>query len=65
MREPELCVVKYCGYVEPRSPDELEFEILGLESAIYEARRRIASLKQSNFLVKVKLNEEKNDSSNS
>lgn len=65
MREPELCVVKYCGYADPRSPEELEFEILGLESAIYEAKKKIASLRQSNFLVKVKLNEEKNDNSNS
>lgn len=65
MREPDLCVVKYCGYNEPRTPEELEFEILGLETAIYEAKKKIATLKQSSFLVKVNLSEIKNDNSNS
>ena len=64
MREPELCVVKYCGYAEPRNPEELEFEILGLETAIFEAKKRIATLKQSNFLVKVKLKEGNDDNNN-
>ena len=65
MRDPELCVVKYCGYIEPRNPEELEFEILGLETAIHEARKKIATLKQSQFLVKVNFSESKNDNSNS
>jgi hypothetical protein len=64
MREPELCVVKYCGYAEPRTPEELEFEILGLETAILDAKKRIATLQQSSFLVKVKIREELNDNNN-
>jgi hypothetical protein len=65
LREPDLCVVKYCGYTEPRTPEELEFEILGLETAIYEAKKKIATLKQSSFLVKVNLSEIRNDNNNS
>jgi hypothetical protein len=65
LRDPELCVVKYCGYTEPKTPEELEFEILGLETAIYEAKKKIATLRQSSFLVKVKLSENKNDNNNS
>lgn len=58
MREPEKCIIEYCGYQSPRSSDELEFEILGLETAIYEIKKKIATLKQSNFLVQMTLKEE-------
>jgi hypothetical protein len=64
LRDPDICAVKYCGYTEPRNPEELEFEILGLETAIFEAKKRIATLKQTNFLVKEKLREQ-NDNNNS
>jgi hypothetical protein len=64
LRDPDVCAVKYCGYTEPRTPEELEFEILGLETAIFEAKKRIATLKQTNFLVKEKLRENENDNSN-
>lgn len=65
MREPDVCVVKYCGYNEPRTPDEVEFEILGLETAIFEAKKKIATLKQTNFLVKVTVREQEDDNNNS
>ena len=51
MREPETCLVEYCGYQNPRTSEELEFEILGLETVICEAKKRIATLKQSAYLV--------------
>lgn len=58
MREPETCHIEYCGYGEPRTPEELEFEILGLETAVCEIKKRIATLKQSSYLVKIALREE-------
>lgn len=64
MREPESCQIDYCGYANPRSPDEIEFEILGLEVAMNEMKKRIAILRQSSYLVKMKL-EAENDCSNS
>lgn len=51
MRDPETCIVEYCGYQNPRTSEELDFEILGLETAICEIKKRIATLKQSAFLV--------------
>ena len=64
MREPEKCHVEYCGYKDPRSPEELEFEILGLDTAINEAKKRMSMLKQSSFLVKLAI-ESGNDNSDS
>jgi len=64
-REPEKCLVEYCGYKNPRSQEELEFEILGLETAIYEAKKRIAALKQSNYLVEITLKRQLDDYSDS
>lgn len=58
MRDPETCRVEYCGYNKPQNQDELEFEILGLETALCEIKKRIATLKQSEFLVKVTLKEQ-------
>lgn len=57
MREPEKCAVEYCGYREPKTPQELDFEILGLKTAICEIEKRIATLQQSKFLVEVILKE--------
>tara|TARA_B100000131_G_scaffold286880_1_gene297130 strand:+ start:2744 stop:2953 length:210 start_codon:yes stop_codon:yes gene_type:complete len=51
MREPESCNIEYCGYSNPRSPNELDFEILGLESVIKIAEQRIAALRQSRYLA--------------
>ena len=45
MREVENLEVKYMGYKEPETEDELIFEVLGLELAIKSAEQRIALLK--------------------
>lgn len=64
MREPDVCNVEYCGFKEPRTSDELDFEVLGLKTAICEAKKRIATLKQSKSLVEVAIKEGLNDNSN-
>ena len=51
MREPEKCIVDYCGYSEPRTKEEVEFETLGLLNLIKVAEQRISFLKQSQFLA--------------
>jgi hypothetical protein len=51
LREPDKCAIEYCGYTDPKSTEELEFEILGLKTAMCEIEKRIATLKQSNYLV--------------
>lgn len=60
MKEPEKCAIEYCGYREPKTTEQLDFEILGLKTAICEIEKRIATLTQSKFLVEVIL-KEKND----
>lgn len=52
MREPENCKVSYVGYESPRSTEEVEFEILGLENLILKAKEKISKLKQTAYLVK-------------
>ena len=56
MREPADCFIKYCGYTQPESADELEFEILGLRQAVKTIETRIALLEQSRFIAKVAIN---------
>ena len=51
MREPEKCIVDYCGYSEPRTKEEVEFEVLGLTHLIKVSEQRIAFLKQSQYLA--------------
>lgn len=51
MRKPENCNVKYLGYEAPRTTEELDFEILGLQNCIKKAKERISSLKQTRYLV--------------
>ena len=63
MREPEACNIEYCGYKEPMTPEELEFEILGLETAIFEARKKISTLRQTAYLVEITMRDD-NDNSN-
>lgn len=64
MKTPEKCIIEYCGYNSPESPDELEFEFLGLQSAINEINRRIGLLKQTALLVQITIKEQ-NDNSDS
>ena len=49
MKKPDKCNIEYCGYNEPKTHDELEMEILGLNNAIKSAEVRISSLIQSKF----------------
>ena len=56
MREPEDCYIKYCGYKQPVSQEELDFEILGLLHAIKTIEARVALLKQSRHIATVAIN---------
>ena len=53
MREPEKCMVEYCGYQKPRSDKEFEFEMLGLATAIKIIEKRMADLEQSRMLASI------------
>lgn len=61
MKEPQNCKIDYCGYENPETPDEINFEIYGLELAIAECNKRIATLKQSLFFAQMVTSEIKND----
>jgi len=54
MKEIESLMIRYVGYREPRTPDEVELEILGLRTAIAAAGQRIAVLDQSLRLQEIK-----------
>jgi len=43
----------YLGYDSPKTPDELKFELAGLEHLISKANERICSLKQSLILAEM------------
>ena len=62
--KPVTLRLEYLGIVRPQSPNEIEFEILGLESAITEAQHKIAQLKQGLALAKLVI-EGKEDDHNS
>lgn len=47
MRKFENLSLVYIGYNNPETSDELEMEILGLETAIAAANQRISVLRQS------------------
>jgi len=53
MRKVESLSLKYVGYKEPMNEDEVELELLGLETIIAAARQRIAVLKQSVKLTEI------------
>ena len=55
--------IEYLGIENPKTPIELEFEILGLESLISEAKYRISQLKQGIALAKLVIEEQQNDNS--
>lgn len=57
MKDPETCKIDYLGFGSPQSPNELKFEILGLEHLITLAEERIASLKQSLLLAEITISE--------
>ena len=58
MNDPDICHIEYCGFKQPKTPEELEFEILGLKTAIREAQKRIATLEQSAYLVQATIKEQ-------
>lgn len=47
MQAIEKLELKYLGYKEPETEEEVELEILGLRTAIAAAEQRIAVLEQS------------------
>lgn len=53
MRDVEKVSIEYIGYKDPGTTDEVEMEILGLESAICAIKHRIATLKQGVQLEKM------------
>lgn len=53
MRKVESLSLKYLGYKDPQDKDEVELELLGLETIIAAARQRIAVLKQSIKLTEI------------
>lgn len=60
MKNVEKLTIEYIGYQNPETEDEVQMEILGLESAICGIRHRIATLKQGVQLNKImRSNEDK------
>ena len=53
MRKVEKLTINYVGYQNPETTEEVELEILGLETAIANAQSRIAMLKQGLQLNKM------------
>jgi len=65
MKKVEKLSVDYVGYSVPESEDELQLELLGLETVLKSAEVRIASLKQSlhlSYMMKKAVVEDKNAS---
>ena len=50
MRKLEEVYIKYVGYQEPETEEELEMELLGLETALCAVKSRIAILHQSRHM---------------
>ncbi|MAG24543.1 hypothetical protein CMI47_03090 [Candidatus Pacearchaeota archaeon] len=61
MREPENCSISYCGFEMPRTFEEIQFELLGLDNLIKRAEERTSMLKQSSFLANLAINNESED----
>ena len=53
MRKVEDLKVGYVGYSNPETQDEVDFEILGLNTAICQISKRIAILRQGIQLNKL------------
>jgi hypothetical protein len=56
MRKIENLNISYVGYAEPNSVEEVELEMLGLETVVAVARKRMAVLKQSLKLQEIMKN---------
>jgi len=59
--QPETCKINYLGFSKPKTPKEIEFEILGLKNLIAKANERISSLEQAVKLAEISIenNQEK------
>jgi hypothetical protein len=55
--KPETCKIDYLGINHPKTPNELKFEIAGLENLISKADERITALKQSLLLAEIVIEE--------
>jgi hypothetical protein len=55
--KPEACKIDYLGFSQPKTPNELKFEISGLENLIAKANERITALKQSLLLAEIIIHE--------
>lgn len=53
MKRIEKLTVEYVGYQNPETQEEVDMEILGLESAICGIRHRIVTLRQGVQLNKI------------
>ncbi len=53
MKKPETCNLDYLGYQSPETPEELKFELAGLEHLVSKANERICSLRQSLILAEM------------
>ena len=61
MREPENCSIVYCGFESPRTFEEIQFELLGLNNLKKRAEERISMLEQSSFLANLAINNDSKD----
>ena len=52
-KQPERLQLEYLGIKSPQTYEEIEFEILGLETLIAEAHYKITQLKQGKSLAKL------------
>lgn len=59
MRNPDECKIEYCGYSNPKTFEEIDFELLGLENAIKKAEERVSMLRQSRYLADLAIKENK------
>ena len=59
MRKPDNCKIEYCGYENPITFEEINFELLGLKNLIKKAEERITMLEQSSFLAKLAIEDRK------
>ena len=50
MRKIESLSIRYVGYKDPSTSEEVELELLGLQTAIAAAKQRMAVLKQGLYL---------------